>query len=145
MIPTCLLDDAIAALKSLFPTKAVLPSLLVRNSTTLRPCSELGFDSWEDPLAFAWCDLGFCEGQNDTMFFWELSRWNFGQMHARATGKDADAYRVCASVTANYAVPVLLVATAALTVATAVVISLIGMLGPGINLLWQIVLFDHYG
>lgn len=144
MIPTCLLDDTIASLKSLLPVKASLPRLLVMDGQDLRSCSELNFTTWEDPLAFVWCDLGFCESLADTTVFWELSRWNFAQMHAAATGVDADAHRVCASVTAAYAVPVLLVATAALTVCAAAALSLLSMLGPVLGLLWQVVLFDHY-
>lgn len=143
LIPTCLFDDTIAAFKSLFPAKATLPSLLRSDTKTLKSCSELGFTSWEDPLAFAWCDLGFCVNLTDTSIFWEISHWRFQTMHVRATGPDADAYRVCASVTSTYTVPVLLALTSVFTVGAAVVISSLGVLGPTISLIWQIVLLDH--
>jgi hypothetical protein len=143
MIPTCLLDDALSAFKSLFPVKTSLPSLLVTNSSKLLSCSHLGFNSWEDPLTFAWCDLGFCNELDDTSFFWDLSHWKFKQMHLHVNGKNVDAYRVCASVTATYAVPVLLIVTTVLTVGAAAVLSLLSVISPITTLIWQVILFNH--
>lgn len=145
LIPTCLLDDAVASFKSLFPSKASMPKLLMGNATDLVSCEALDFKSWEDPLAFAWCDLGFCEGLEDARYLWGASHWKFRQMHARATGEDADAYRVCASVTAAYSVPAILLALSVLAVGSALVVSAGSLLGPFVTLLWQIVLFDHLG
>jgi hypothetical protein len=144
MIPTCLLDDALQSLKSLFPTTVKLPSHLMANATQLKSCSDLGFDTWEDPLAFAWCDLGFCTGLDDVSTFWDMSHWRFKQMHLHAIGPNADAYRICASVTATYSVPVLLAATAAFAVCGVLAICLVSLLGPAISLIWQIIMFDHW-
>jgi len=144
MVPTCLLDDVIAALKGLFPVRAVLPPLLVVGPRELRSCSELNFTSWEDPLAFAACDLGFCDGLDDTKFL-GVSRWDFRQMRERAYSPDADAYRVCASVTSTYTIPVVLAAGFVVAVAAALALSAIALAGPCVNILWQVVLYNHSG
>ena len=144
MVPTCLLDDVIAALKGLFPVRAVLPPLLVVGPRELRSCSELNFTSWEDPLAFAACDLGFCDGLDDTKFL-GVSRWDFRQMRERAYSPDADAYRVCASVTSTYTIPVVLAAGFVVAVAAALALSAIALAGPCVNILWQVVLYNHAG
>jgi hypothetical protein len=142
MIPTCLLDDLTVSLKSVFPSKITMPQKLVVNSTKLRSCSELSFTSWEDPLVFAWCDMGFCDNATDVSL-WDLSYWRFSEMNKYATGDDVEAYRLCATVTATFSIPVLIAASAALTVLGALIVSLLALLGPTLNLIWQITMFDH--
>lgn len=142
MIPTCLLDDAIAAFKSVLPRKVTLPSMLVVNKTKLRSCSELNFTSWEDPLAFLWCDMGFCDDASDVTVL-EVSHWRFREMHGYATGTNVEAYRFCATVTATYSVPALIAASVGLPLVYAITASFLVMLGPLFNLMWQIIMFDH--
>lgn len=142
MIPTCLLDDLLASLKSVFPSRVSLPSFLVANETKLRSCSELDFASWEDPLAFAWCDMGFCDNATD-FSVWDVSHWRFSEMSRRASGKNVEAYRVCATVMATNSVPALIAASVGIGLGAALVISLVSLLGPVVSLLWQIIVFDH--
>jgi hypothetical protein len=142
MVPTCLLDDLIAALKSLFPKRVSLPALLVTGKDSLRTCAELNFTSWEDPLAFAACDLGFCGGMGDVKFL-GVTNWRFGMMQEMAYGKDADAYRVCASVTATYSIPIVMALTFVVAVAAALVLSLVSLISPCVGIFWQVVMFNH--
>jgi len=142
MIPTCLLDDTIAAFKSILPSKVTLPPMLVVNKTKLRSCSELNFTAWEDPLAFLWCDMGFCDNASDVNIL-DVSHWKFQEMSRYVAGKNVEAYRFCATVTATYSVPALIAATVGASLVSAILISLLMLLGPSANLLWQIMAFDH--
>lgn len=64
MVPTCLMSDIIATAEILVPPVLEFPQDLrcgvvgntPLNHTCLRGCEELGFNGWEDPLAFAICD-----------------------------------------------------------------------------------------
>lgn len=58
LLPTCLLSDVIATVEAFLPARILFPSNLVcdGNQTCLRSCTELGFEGWADPLAFAVCD-----------------------------------------------------------------------------------------
>jgi hypothetical protein len=144
MIPTCLLDDALAALKSLFPVKAFLPKLLVGQGKTLKSCSALNFTTWEDPLAFAVCDLGFCDSLSNVNVL-GVSKWRFDDMRGHAASADADAYRVCASVTATYSVVPAFIINFFLAAAVALSLSALALVGPCLTVLWQIVMYNHVG
>ena len=68
MLPTCLLSDLVSIAEWTIPASLSLPPEIVvhnatLNTTTLRPCAELNFTTWADPLAFALCDAdqGLCE------------------------------------------------------------------------------------
>jgi len=142
MIPTCLLDELVVSLKSLFPAKAVLPRLLTASNKTLKSCSQLGFNSWEDPLTFALCDLGFCSNWSNTKLL-GVSSWNFETMQIHSTGPDAHAYRICASVTSTYSLPAIFVFNFFLATFTAFALGLTSLCGPFVNLLWQSIMLNH--
>lgn len=142
MIPTCLLDELLVSIKSLFPAKAVLPPLLTLPNKTLKSCSQLGFLTWEDPLAFAACDLGFCGNLSNTKLL-GVSSWNFETMLQRASSPDANAYRICASVTSTYALPVIFIFNFFLATFIAFALGMTSLSGPFVNLLWQSVMLNH--
>jgi hypothetical protein len=58
LLPTCLLADVIATVEAVLPRRLLFPANLVcdANQTCLRSCTELNFQTWADPLAFAVCD-----------------------------------------------------------------------------------------
>ena len=69
MLPTCLLQDVLVAVKSFFPPVILFPAMLLcdgissngtidpYNQTCLRSCKRLNFTGWADPLAFTLCDM----------------------------------------------------------------------------------------
>ena len=69
ILPTCLLADLVAAAEYIAPAAIALPPELLcagqtlGNATCLRSCTEFGFESWADTLAFALCDIDarWCE------------------------------------------------------------------------------------
>lgn len=144
MLPTCLIDDLLQSLKTIFPESLQVPSLLINNgtSTALKKCANIGFASWEDPLTFIWCDMGFCEGLNNTDVL-GISTWKFGDMQSAAKSVHADAYRICASVTISNTLPVIFVLTLSVTLGAALSISSLALLVPYVELIWRTVIFHH--
>ena len=67
LIPTCAVSDILATAQSLMPGSLELPPEILINqgnkTVGLRPCSDLNFSGWADPIAFALCDLdqGLCQ------------------------------------------------------------------------------------
>ena len=66
LVPTCLLSDVISLGSSILPSHITMPPELLcdptedtRNTTDycLKPCSDLGFTGWLDPLAFGVADI----------------------------------------------------------------------------------------
>jgi len=86
--------------------------------------------------------MGFCDGASDVTVM-DVSHWRFKEMYGYATGKNVEAYRLCATVTATYSVPALIVASIGLPLASAILASFLVLLGPLMNLMWQIIMFDH--
>jgi hypothetical protein len=142
LVPTCIVDDVLNFIKEWLPSQIEFPQMLVvNNSTRLRPCTELSFTSWEDPLAFAWCDLGFCDGLNDTS--WMGTRWDFGKKLSMIQSPDASAYRVCSTVSAVNVLPVAMAALTVITVFSCTVVALSSLTGPLLGLAWQVSVYNH--
>lgn len=143
MIPTCLLDDIIWTVKRVLPSSLSLPARLVGAGGTFQSCSSLNFTSWEDPLAFMACDLGFCASSRD-MTVLGISKWNFGQMHVASVGPHADAYRLCSTVTFTYAIPVIFAVFLAFTLLSAAILSVLQLIPSSIDLLWKAFMFNRH-
>ena len=141
MLPTCLLSDLGATANQIVPASISLPpELIVRaaNSTTLRPCAELNFTSWADPLAFALCDMdeGLCESVADApsggIAAVQQLQAAINQKLAvlrNATSTAVYAQRICAWTTWVLTLPVAL-ALLALAVAGQYIVCAILELGP---------------
>jgi hypothetical protein len=136
------MDDIVRTVKSLLPMSISLPPRLVQPGGGYLSCADLNFTRWEDPLAFIGCDMGLC-GEAEDAWVFQLSHWKLGQMRRASAGKDADAYRLCASVTLTYAVPVVFIAFAALSFGSAAVISAVQLTAPTIDLVWRAFMFSH--
>jgi hypothetical protein len=67
LIPTCALSDLLATAQYLMPGSLALPPEILitqgNRSVGLRPCADLNFSGWADPIAFGLCDLdqGLCQ------------------------------------------------------------------------------------
>jgi hypothetical protein len=145
MLPTCLLDDLIEAVRGYVPAVAQVPPLLRKNDTsTLASCSELQFARWEDPLVFAWCDMGFCDGMDDANYP-GLGQFDFAQKRAMSESTNADAYRLCATVSAAKAVPVIMAASIAVALVSSALLTGLTLVAPSLTLLWQVGVYNHGG
>ena len=142
MIPTCLMSDFIYSIKTIIPASVSVPSALKDNSTKLKSCKLLGFDSWEDPLAYMWCDFGFCNTLNNSEF-WGLSTWNFRDMDIVSSGVDSNAYRLCATVTLYNTLPVLLLVTLIFVVFAGFLIGIASLFPPFCDLIWKTLVYNH--
>ena len=154
VLPTCLLADLLTAAEYVLPASIDFPQELLcanetlGNATCLTACSELGFGSWEDTLAFALCDTDarWCEalghaGKNTSEYqstfaplfaplqsaLLDKSRW-FLVGNGTAPSRLA-AYRVCSWVTWVSVLPYLLL-LASLVFATGSILLGIVQLGP---------------
>ena len=150
MVPPCFADDILSRINSVFPLSTNLPpGLFCEHNVTSRclvKCSSLGFDHWQDPLAYAVAAAG-----------WDLSipdSWKIQDVTDIITGKnwtanveqkkefmhspDADAYTACCFVTAVATLPVLLVLLGVLVAATSLVSYIFGLIPHMVILLWQI-------
>jgi hypothetical protein len=146
MVPTCLLDDVIETVRGYIPAEARVPPLLLRGNSTsdLVSCSELQFERWEDPLVFAWCDMGFCDGMDDADYP-GLGRFDFARKRQMAESADAAAYRLCATVSAAKAVPVIMVMSIAVALASSALLAGLALIAPSLTLLWQVSVYNHAG
>jgi hypothetical protein len=147
MLPTCLLDDFIDAIRDYGPPKASVPRLLLSGNVStppLRSCSELHFEGWEDPLVFALCDMGFCDDMDDANYL-GIARLDFAQKRNMSQSEDAAAYRVCATVSAAKAVPVVMGLSVALALASSAVLTLFTLIAPSLSLIWQVSIYNHEG
>lgn len=143
MIPTCLFDDVLGAIKSWLPSETRIPAMLtVGNSTNLRSCADLKFTSWEDPIAFMVCDMGFCDNLKDTSFIGG-TQWKFGEKKLMAESTDADAYRLCTTVSAVYVVPAVLAMSIGVALASSITLAALNLLAPFVGLVWQVSVFNH--
>jgi hypothetical protein len=145
LVPTCIIDDIIGFIKEWLPFQMGLPKLLIvnnnNNSARLRPCTDLSFTSWEDPLAFALCDMGFCDELNDTT--WMGTRWDFSKKLSMIRSQDASAYRVCSTVAAVNVLPVAMAAVTGVALLSCAVIALSSLIGPLLGLAWQVSVYNH--
>jgi hypothetical protein len=139
LIPTCLLADIIAAVESIVPAQILFPKRLLcdgANQTCLRSCTELAFESWADPVAFAICDTddGLCTALQDLgpsgigpldELLWGPAREAMARFQPVVRAGDVAGHRLCTWVTFVTAVPVIaLLVTAALVLTAAVTVVL---------------------
>jgi hypothetical protein len=140
MLPTCLLDDLLAAVGGVLPVSAVLPPLLLAaNGTTLRSCEELQFGSWRDPIAFLLCDLGLCNASGAVPGLY----WDPALRRAQLESKDAAAYRVCAAVSAVNSLPAALVLMLGVVLLSSLVMFVLSTIPPLLTMVWHVVSFNH--
>ena len=123
-------------------TAAVPPLLLSADGKTLRPCSELQFTSWRDPIALGMCELGMCGVKvNSTYlpgFYWDAT-----QKQAQVDSADANAYRLCALVTSAESVPVFLLISLVILLLSSVVLTVLSVVPPLLTMVWHVVSFNH--
>jgi hypothetical protein len=126
------------------PPQTRVPRLLSEgfNGTSLRSCSDLQFTSWEDPLVFALCDLGFCDEMDDAHYL-GIARFDFAQKRGACQSPDADAYRLCATVSAAKAVPAIIVLSTALALASSAILAILTLIAPSMSLAWQVSVYNH--
>jgi hypothetical protein len=140
MLPTCLMEDLLVAIRTVLPVSAALPPLLLAsNGTTLRSCEELQFSSWRDPIAFMLCDLGMCNASNVVPGLY----WDAAARQQQVDSPDADAYRMCAWVSAVNSLPVALVLILSVVLLSSILMSLLSVAPPMFTMLWHVVSFNH--
>ena len=160
LVPTCLLQDFIVAGNALLPTQIWLPKRLLChpeqynqtfNQTCLRPCEELNFTAWTDPIAFALCnvDAPFClsltnlttgstQADNILAPFLAPLRDAILEKHAIvALAQDLDAYRTCAWVTGIVSLPFFAALLVLFMFATSALVALLQILPVLVSLLAQ--------
>ena len=143
MVPTCMLDAVVDAAKAVVPLSVGIPPLLVANNGTgVRSCAGLGLDAWHDPLVFALCDAGLCDGWSNVTVVAGVELQVESKRLMRAS-PDVAAYRVCAGVMAVNTVSALVwyLSGALLGLAAAWVLASVS--APLASLLWQVAVYDH--
>jgi hypothetical protein len=162
MLPPCLLADIIATLESLVPPAIKFPPELMcdagrtygpLNQTCLRSCSELGFNSWVDPLAFAICDtdtrtcaflqdLGPSgEGYFDSLIWNRLRSAMAEAQKIISTRPDLAAWRMCTWVTFIWVVPAIVILVGITVIASAVLAFVFDLLPALVTFLGQAYVF----
>ena len=164
MVPTCLLEDIVAAATQLVPQQITFPRLLLcdrGNSTApvtcLRSCAELNFTDWEHPVAFALCDMssGWCDTllhahtgvpQVDSALAPLLAGFHRALLDANQTTRDPDAAqaaRLCTWVTWVASVPVLAFFVAVSIAAGALLVATAELGPPAVAVLTQAVVYSR--
>jgi hypothetical protein len=165
MLPTCLLSDLIATVEILVPPVLEFPADLrcgivgasPVNHTCLKPCDDLGFRGWEDPVAFAICDTDpfTCRYIRET---WPSETGNalvddLAWMPMLAALKRAETaveqgsrsnlsgHRLCTWVSFVTATPALSLLMFTGVVATALVVAALDLVPPLVALLGQVLVF----
>ena len=149
MVPPCFADDILSRLNSLFPAVITIPPSLQCTSTTtpcLVSCTSIGFDSWQDPLAYAaaaWAgqaaELDYPWLQDITKLF-ASKNWtaNVIEKINMVHSPEADAYTTCAFVTAVSTIPALVVVIGILVVATSVAAYALDLVPLLIAVIWNV-------
>jgi hypothetical protein len=162
MLPPCLMGDIIATAEAIVPASILFPPDLLcdsegeagrpLNQTCLRPCSDLNFTTWADPLAFAICDTDprTCAyllelGPSNEPFFdslvWQPMLDALAQAHAAVLAGGLAGRRLCTWVSFIMVVPVLALAIGGLVVASAVLTGLFDLLPALVAFLGQLYVF----
>ena len=143
MVPTCMLDAMVDAVKAAVPlSTAIPPFLLQREGTTVRSCTGIGLDAWHDPLVFVLCDAGMCDGWANTTSLGGLEL-DIGGKRTMQASPDVAAYRVCSAVMSINTVHALAAGLLGLAAASAAALALAAMAAPFASLLWQVAVYDH--
>lgn len=154
LLPTCLMSDVLDVAQTLLPTQVVLPHNLVCNSSAacLRPCTELGFVNWVDPLAFAVCDADeslcrylFSLGPTGLALLdenlWTPAREAMARFQKVIQGGDLAGHRVCTGVSFVTVIPILALVLSTTAIFTAVVLAALDTLPTLVTLVCQAVVF----
>jgi hypothetical protein len=149
LLPPCLMDDIINAVERVLPPTITYPAPLLCNETQagqafidegeacFTPCSDLYFDAWTDPLAFALCDLdrGWCGAlANLSAPYYPPLAGALAQKRdvlQNATADDLVAMRTCTAVTWITTIPALALVLTLILVAISLVAGVLG-LGPSL-------------
>ena len=158
MIPPCLMGDVIATVEMLVPRAITLPQNLLCaagplvNQTCLRPCSDINFTSWVDPLAFAICDTDprtcaymrtlswFGEPFTDTLL-WKPFQESLGKFHTIVQSGDLSGHRLCTWVSFITVVPVLAAVIGLLVLAAALATALLDLFPALVTFISQLYVF----
>jgi hypothetical protein len=155
LLPTCLLSDIIATVEAILPRTLLFPATLVcnQNQTCLRSCTELTFEAWADPLAFAVCDtdLPTCRYLRNltgtgVAALDENLVTPLQQAMARfepliASGANLDGHRLCTWVSFITAVPVLALLGSVFLIGGVLVVACMDLLPPLIGFVCQSAVF----
>jgi len=155
LLPTCLLSDVIATVESFLPRRILFPDDLVCDDkqTCLRSCTELQFEGWADPLAFAICDTdvatckhlqgmrGFGIQVVDENLWAPMQQAIARSLLVITSGRNLAGHRLCTWVSFITAVPVLALLGSAVLLISAVFIAVVDMLPPLIALVCQTYVF----
>ena len=144
MVPPCLVDDLIAALRQIAPESASFPPLLVCRDAPdcLVPCSQLGFEGWQDPLLFVVADLGLDAWVGNLSVAQQVAP-KLTTMAARARSPDAPAYRICAGVTAVSALPVIFALGGAVYLLGGLLLFFLSLGPPLVSMVWHVLSYNH--
>jgi hypothetical protein len=143
MVPTCMLDAVVDAAKAALPLSTEIPALLrAGNGTSVRSCEGLGLDGWQDPLLFALCDAGLCEGWDHVTSVGGVAMDVAGKRAMQASA-DAAAYRVCAGVMAVNTAGAAAIGVVGTAVASGLAWVLASTSAPLASLLWHVIVYDH--
>lgn len=160
LVPTCLIQDIIVAANAILPSQIWLPKKLLChpeqynqtfNQTCLRPCDELNFTTWADPVAFTLCnvDAEFClmltnmstgSTQADEIispFLAPLKSTILEKYAIVKTGEDMDAYKTCAWVTGVLSLPFFAITLAIIMFATSALVAAVQIIPVLVSLLAQ--------
>lgn len=159
LVPTCLMADALDVAEALLPERIQFPPPSLRCAGTnasgcLRPCADLGFVYWVDPLAYAVCDAddGLCGlllGLGPTGVallddnLWGPARQAMARFRPvlLAQGGDLAGHRVCAWVSFVSVIPVLALLLSATAVLVGLVLAALDLLPTLVLLACQAVVF----
>lgn len=162
MVPPCLMGDIINTVESLVPRTIIFPKNLlcssgfqngtVLNQTCLRPCSDINFTSWVDPLAFAICDTDprTCRYMKDLSLFnepftdtlvWKPFVESLEKFHTIVESQDLSGHRLCTWVSFITVVPILAVVVAVLVLAAALTTALLDLFPVLVTFLSQLYVF----
>ena len=149
MVPPCFADDILSRLNSLFPATITIPKSLQCTSTTtpcLVSCTSIGFDSWQDPLAYAAAAWAGQAAELDYPWLQDITKllasknWtaNVLEKITMVHSPEADAYTTCAFVTAVSTIPALVVVIGILVVATSVAAYALDLVPLLIAVIWNV-------
>jgi hypothetical protein len=162
MIPPCLMGDVIATAEMLVPASILFPPDLLcdpanqagrpLNQTCLRPCSDLNFTTWADPLAFAICDtdprtcayllgLGLSNEANFDALVWIPMLDALARANAVVRSGGLAGHRLCTWVSFILVVPALALAIGVIVVASAVLTGVLDLLPALVAFLGQLFVF----
>ena len=135
MIPTCWLDEIVWNIEKLIPPTLEFPPILLRNQT-MRSCTEIGFQQYQDPAVYAACEMGLDEYishyiQTDSMCI--LAR--------DVTNRNG--YRFCAFISSVLALPLGLAVIGIVFILLSFLMFCLSLIPSLLVVLYQIIVFNH--